>query len=230
VPVNPALTFLLAPAYPGTLAPAHRADLDRSGLTEETIRIHGFRSVPPGLIAQLLGWDSPRITSAYLLPYPNPVRALTGRGPQWLDHIVVRLVPPFRPQGGGQIKYAQPRGTSPRVYFPRLGLPEVLASADEPLSVLEGQKKACAFSQAGYPAIAISGVEGWHMRGSKALLEDFALMPLRGRVVHVIPDADVKTNVNVQRGALGFCHALERAGARPEVLLLPAEFPQAEPA
>jgi hypothetical protein len=67
-----ALAALLSPAYSGALTPANLADLRQSGLSEQTIRLHCFRSVPPALIGRLLGFDVPRIRSAMLIPFPDP--------------------------------------------------------------------------------------------------------------------------------------------------------------
>jgi hypothetical protein len=36
--VNPTLALLLSNLFPGDLAPEHRADLERSGLTDETLQ------------------------------------------------------------------------------------------------------------------------------------------------------------------------------------------------
>jgi hypothetical protein len=41
--VNPTLALLLSGLYDGALAPEHREDLARSGLTDETLRAHYIR-------------------------------------------------------------------------------------------------------------------------------------------------------------------------------------------
>jgi hypothetical protein len=222
--VTTALKFLLSPIYSGALAPEHRDDLQKS-VTDDTIQLHGFRSVPPSMIRPLLGWDSPRIRSAYLLPYPDP---LQPDRMAWLDHVVLRLFPPFRPLDAhgqptrGTIKYAQPKGTPPRLYFPRLGLVKVLSDPDIPLFVVEGQKKSLAVAETGRAAVGIQGIEGWHVAGSRALLPDFDLIPLQGRTVELVPDGDWRTNRNVERGVRRFVDALEQRGAHVRLVVLPA--------
>ena len=53
--MNATLKLLLSELYPGSLAPEHRADLEKSGLTAETIAQHKLRSIPPDLIDVLVG-------------------------------------------------------------------------------------------------------------------------------------------------------------------------------
>jgi hypothetical protein len=211
--MNPALAFLLCDAFEGNLAPAHLADLRKSGLTDETIWLHGLRSVPPDQIRPLLGWDSPRIVSAYLVPYPS----LGERG--WLDHVVLRLFPVLETEGGS-IKYAQPKRTPPRLYIPRLNR-DAIMDGTTPLWVLEGQKKALAVAQLGLPAVGIQGVEGWHVGGSRELLPEFAALPLKNRVIEVVPDGDYETNADVNMAVRRFADALRLRGAHPRRVVVP---------
>jgi hypothetical protein len=55
------LAFLLSAIYSGALAPAHLADLSQPGLSDETIRLHRIRSVPPAMIGGLLEFEVARI-------------------------------------------------------------------------------------------------------------------------------------------------------------------------
>jgi hypothetical protein len=211
--VNAHLAFLLCSAYEGSLAPAHLADLRKSGLTGKTIQLHGLRSVPLAQILPLLGWDSARIQSAYLIPYPS-----LGEG-GWLDHVCLRLVPPLE-TAHDTIKYAQPRRTPPRLYLPRLNRDAIMGAAT-PLWVTEGQKKALALAQLGFAAVGIQGVEGWHVGGSRELLPEFAAVPLQDRIVEVVPDGDYETNENVNRAVRRFADALRARGAQPRRVVVP---------
>jgi hypothetical protein len=233
--VNRHLELLLSRAYPGALAPEHRADLEQSGLTEDTIAAHGFRSVPPAMIGPLLGWDSGRICSAMLLPYADPLGALladAGRpAAPWMDHICLKLFPPFKPRDKdgqetrGTIKYGQPKGTPPRLFFPLQGLAEVMGNSDQPLWLIEGAKKSLAAAQLGFAAVGFAGVQAWHAKGSRELLPDFELIPLGSRVVEIVPDSDVQSNRDAARGIELLGHALAERGARPRIVLLPAAPP-----
>src|SRR4029453_17716217 len=85
----------------------------------------------------------------------------------WMDHVCVKLFPPYTPRtakgkkAGGTMKYGQPKGSAPRLYFPWPTLIAVLTT-DAPLFAVEGQKKALAVAQLGLPAVGFQGVEGWH--------------------------------------------------------------------
>jgi hypothetical protein len=228
------LRFLLSVVYAGALAPEHLGDLRKSGLSNATIAAHGFRSVPPTMIRALLGgWDvppdprapeKPHIRSAMLIPHPDPRAVLAdARGP-WMDHVQVRLYPPLPPseEREGSLKYGGPKGQAPRLYFPRPGIAEVLGGPAEPLWLVEGSKKALAAAQLGLPAVGFPGVDGWHRKGTHDLLPDFHLIPLQGRALRLVPDADVETNPTVARAIRQLADALRRRGARPELVVLPA--------
>ncbi len=210
-----ALHLLLSPLYEGALSPEHRADLTKSGLTETTIRMHKLRSVPPDLIGRLLGFDPPEVRSAMLIPYPDPAGG-------FMDHIRVKVFPPFRDRRGHTTKYLQPKGAPPRLFFPLMTLGEVL-NGDCPIWLLEGEKKGAAVAQLGLPAIGFAGIEGWRARGSRELLPDFDGIPLRGRVIELVPDSDWRTNPSVARGAKAFSEALETRGARVRLVDIPSK-------
>lgn len=213
--MNPHLDFLLSCIYDGsTLHPEHLADLRKSGLTDETIAGQKIRSVPPGMIDQLLGFPAPKVVSAYLIPFPDP------RG-GWMDHIRLKVFPPITDEG--TIKYLQPRRSGVRIYFPLATLDAVRHSAD-PLYGVEGEKKSLAVAQLGLPAIGICGVEGWHLAGSHELHPDLDDIGLRGRVVDVIPDADVRTNPAVYAAVHRLGRALSARGASARLVRVPDGF------
>lgn len=211
---HPHLEFLLSPVFDGALAPAHRQDLAKSGITEATRSAQGIRSVPPSDFDHLLGFRVPAaVTSLLLFPYPDPAGG-------YFDMFQVKLFPALEAGDGRTVKYLQPRGSAPRLYFVRSVLPLVM-DPTVPLYLVEGAKKAMAAAQLGLAAIGFNGIQGWHVRGSRALLEDFARLPLRGRRVKVMPDGDVQTNPAVERGAAELADTLEQRGARARIVLLP---------
>src|SRR5262249_31641380 len=87
--------------------------------------------------------------------------------------------------------------------------------------LVEGAKKALKVAQLGLPAVGFEGIECWHAAGSDDLLPDFRFIPLRGRVVDLLPDGDVRTNRNVERGAHRLADALAERGARVRFVILP---------
>ena len=49
----------------------HWDDLQKSGLSEETIISAGIYSVPPGDISKMLGFNPQKVESALAFPYPG---------------------------------------------------------------------------------------------------------------------------------------------------------------
>ncbi len=214
--MNATLARLLSPVHDGDLAPAHRADLERSGILDGTIRAQAIRSVPPAMIDPLLGFPAPQVTSAYLLPFPDP------RG-GWMDHVRLKIFPSHTARQGGRVKYLQPRGSGVRCYFP-LGTLAAVRHADAPLYLVEGEKKALAVAQTGLPTIGICGIEGWHLGGVRALHPDLDDVGLAGRVISVIPDSDYRTNPAVARAVHGLADACAARGAASvRIILVPAD-------
>src|SRR5512134_3080264 len=119
-------------------------------------------------------------------------RTIRRRG--FMNHARVKIFPALTDRQGHTVKYLQPRGSAPRLYFVTATMRQVLEDAS-PIWVVEGEKKAAAVAQLGLPAVGIAGVEGWHVKGSHELLADFDAIPLEGRVVELVPDGDYQTNV-----------------------------------
>lgn len=211
--MNPHLALLVGPVFGGALAPDHLADLRKSGLHDDLVAEQGIRSVPPGMIGRLLGFDVSVVQSACLFPFPAPRGGFT-------DHVRVKVFPALQDGDGHSVKYLQPKGSAPRLYFVRRCLAAV-RSETGPLWVVEGEKKALAVAQLGMPAVGFGGAEGWHRKGTPDLIDDFSAIPLRGRVVELLPDGDVQTNVNVADAMRRFVAALRAAGANPRLRLLP---------
>jgi len=230
--MNPWLAFLLSSAFEGALALKHRKDLDKSGITEASRVAQGIRSVPLGDIKHLLGFDLPAMRSALLFPFPDPAGGFMSHVRMKVFPTVVkvrrgrrsRYVPEDELQPDDErletLKYVQPKGSEPRLYFVRSVLPLVMDAA-VPLYLVEGEKKALAAAQLGLAAVGFAGIHGWHVGDSRGLLADFARLPLGGRVIEVVPDGDVSSNAAVENGAADFAEALERLGARVHIKLLP---------
>jgi hypothetical protein len=216
--VNSWLAHLLSRVYDGALAAEHLADLRKSTLTDETIAGQFIRSVPPAMVGRLLGFDPPGVTSALLFPFRSPAGG-------FMDYVRVKVFPSLTDAAGHAIKYLQPRRSGVRLYFVASCLERVLRS-DEPLWITEGEKKACCVAQLGYPVVGIVGVQGWHAKGSSLLLPDFHTIPLRGRVIELLPDSDYQTNPDVERAIRTLGAALAAHGAHPGVRLLPRESPR----
>lgn len=205
--------FLMTVLYDGLLHAEHRADLHKSTLTDETIRAHKFRTIPPAMIDALVGFATPKVISAYVLPFPDPAGG-------FMPHIRCKVFPSFEDKKGRTVKYLGPRGDGPRVFFPMPTMTETLQGT-APLWVVEGAKKALSLAQLGRPAVGFEGIQGWHSAGSRDLLPDFNMIQLKGRVVELVPDGDWRTNPDVARGAEQLALALEARGARVRIVMLP---------
>ncbi len=201
-----------------SLAPDHREDLRKSGLTDDTILQQHFCSIWPQTLHRLLGFSVQGADSAMLIPFPNPAGGL-------MDHIRVKVFPAtLWDREGHSIKYLQPKGSPVRLFLPVATMAEAL-NGEVPLWLVEGEKKSLAVAQLGLPAIGFCGIHAWHTAGSRELLSDFDLVALANRIVELVPDGDVQTNQHVRRGAEGFALALARRGAKPRLVVLPDRLP-----
>jgi hypothetical protein len=208
------LTSSIYDAFP--LHPDHLLDLLASGLSGATIEQQGFRTVPADMIRKLLGYSIPLGHTAYVIPYFDHAGVMT-------DHIRLKVTPAIVKKTS-TMKYAGPRGAAPRLFIP-LATREAALSGEGELWLLEGAKKSLSASQLGLPALGFEGIEAWHTRGSSRLLEDFRHVRLRDRIVELVPDGDVKTNPDVERGARRLADALREAGAQPRLVCLPEVVP-----
>jgi hypothetical protein len=215
--MNAHLDFLLSVLYDGLnrMHPDHLADLRRSSLADETLTLQKIRTVPPHMIDQLLGFPAPAVEHAYLIPFPDP------RG-GWMDHVRMKVFPAIT-TARGTIKYLQPKRSGVRVFFPVAMLDAVLHSND-PLHLVEGEKKSLAVAQLGLPAIGICGIDCWHLGGSHDLHPDLDDVGLRGRIVKVIPDADYRTNSDVNAAVRRLAAALAVRGATAHLVHVPQGF------
>lgn len=160
------------------LHPDHKSDLEKSGLTEETIRASGVYSVRPADISKKLEGHFPKVESLLSFPYPGAD-----------GYERVKLFPP-QVTDKGTVKYYQKAGSPCRLYFPP-GVEAILQDASCPLYFTEGEKKALKAVQEGIPCIGEGGLWNWS-DGSpdKNLIPDFERINLKGRTVYLIPDND----------------------------------------
>lgn len=234
--VNPHLDFLLSAVYDNSeLHPEHAGDFQKSGIWPATITLHKIRSIPPAMIDPLAGFPVRNARSALLFPFPDP------RG-GWMDHVKMKVfsngntadvrgdeVEERRERwryNGGQRKYLTRRAAPPRLFFCLQTL-AVAVEGPDPLWIVEGMKKALAAAQLGLPAVGIESAWGWHEKGSRELLPDFGLIALQGRTVKLVPDSDAQTTPPIARAMHHLGEALERRGARVELVMLPLEVPAA---
>src|SRR5262249_55889670 len=156
------------------------------------IRAARFTSTSdPERISRYLNWNRPAKDFGPCLVIP--FAALDGG-----DDGFHRLKPdkPRKSKSDAKlIKYESPVKKPNRAYFPPGTIPTILTEA-APLVITEGEKKALALTQAGYPAIGLVGVFGWQLKRAdktkpRKLIKDLAGIAWKGRPITIVFDSDV---------------------------------------
>lgn len=205
------------------LAPDHKADLHKSGLSEYTIRQAQIKSVRPCDINRRIGFDLPGLMSAYRIPFPPNFH---------YSRFKVFYAPGQEHYSDGKKKpkYIQLKGTPNRLYIPpALWTTEILQDPARPLWITEGEKKALKATQEGIPTIAICGLWNWKKpgNGTDELIPDFDLVSWQGRNVHIVPDNDWLQPdkdgkpKNLKQAVFRLCWALQARGANTFIVQIP---------
>jgi len=198
------------------LHPNHYRELSAgSGLSDETIEDAGIRSEDRyAKLAEILGWNKypKRCAPAWVVPYRNPDGAETG---------YARIKPdnPRKPKGSA-VKYESPRGRDNEVYFPP-GVGRTIDNPAAPLLITEGEKKALASTQAGFPCIGLVGVFGWKTKRSERLLPSLDRIAWKGRPVFLLYDSDLTDKPEVKDAESRLAALLTTKGAVVRVGRLP---------
>ena len=178
------------------LHPAHLLDLRESGLSDETIQAGGVYSLAPRFVDHFFRRGTPReIESALCFPYQG------GRFAR------IKLFPPL-----GKWRYAQPPGTSARLYMP-------LPINEGPLYVCEGEKKTLAAYQHGLNAVGIGGVWNWISKGEP--IDDLSLIEWEDRETVIVPDSDVFERPDLLRAIYALGRELRNQGATVQIAQIP---------
>ena len=203
----------------GKLRDRHLADLRSSGLTDATIRESGVYSADGATVSRLLGFKS---GPGMVIPYPSA----NGNG-----KACFRRVKPDDPgnRGSGRpAKYLSAKGDlnpeGNQLYIPPNLDPAVLGDVAESLVVTEGEKKALAGCQEGFPTVALAGVWCWKARGEDGEshpINDLDLVAWVGRDVIIAFDSDGATKPEVKKAALALAEELESRGASVRLARLP---------
>lgn len=165
---------------------AIREDLLKSGLSPEDAVELGFLEVNGDL----------------LLPYRN------GSG-----FCRTRYTHP-RKIGNKEMRYSQPKGSSPELYLPRIGgldWEKIKRSPCIPLIISEGEKKAASACKTGLICIGLGGVDCWSQKGKPiAQWNDF---DLKDREVSIVYDSDIINKPAVQNAERRLANMLTQRGA-----------------
>lgn len=191
------------------LSDAHRADLERSGLSPETIARSGVYSASSRETALLLGYAA---GSGLVIPYRDPDGKQNGYVRVKLDHVT-----------DGR-KYAAPQDGGNRLFLSPGMDKKILKNPAVPLWITEGEKKTLKGTQEGLCIGGLSGVYNWLEKdehGRSLPMEDLDLVTWKGRTVRICFDADAASNPEVRRAEIALAQELRRRGATPTVVRLP---------
>ena len=182
----------------------HLADLRASGLTDETIRAAGVYSMSPSDFLEFFSGHSKlgkelRATVETALAFPYQEHAFAR----------IKLFPAL-----GKMKYAQPQGTTARLYIP-------FPFNDGPLYVVEGEKKTLAACQIKFNAVGIGGIWAWMSKATREPIDDLNLIRWDGREVTIIPDSDVFQRADLLRAIYALGRELRGQGAEVLVARIP---------
>ncbi len=188
------------------LHPDHLTDLQRSGLSDQTIITLNIHSQRPQDIPRLVGWDPPQVTSALVFPYP-------GEG----GFCRVKVFPPYKDKDGHTVKYLQPPTSGVHLYIPSRAA-SVLGDPSKPLGWTEGEKKAAKACQEGIPCIGLGGLWNWLEDGKPiAKLDEIAHVD-REEILYA--DSDVWTRPDLQKAIYALGKDLESRGGKPCVAVI----------
>jgi hypothetical protein len=224
------------------LLPQHRDDLNKSGLRPETIAASGvYSESDPDRVKELLGGYlsaksaramGPCLAFPFLDADGNPMTWLPAEGECEEPRPFIRLKPDKpRKRDGKPVKYESPLGSGNHIYIPP-GVGALLSDPAKELVIVEGEKKALAGTQDGFPTIGLSGVWNWAMKrpknpttgrgtGPRKLIDDLEAIKWEGRKVTIVFDSDLKNKPEVAWARWHLSQALAKRGADMRVLDLP---------
>jgi len=194
------------------LSAEHLADLKKSGLSDETIQKAALYSVRPSELKRF-----PTVQSGLAFPYP-------GRDGQVNGFARIKLFPPATAADGHTLRYYQPPGTDPALYFPpTVEWSGACADTSHPIAGTEGEKKALALCQLGVPTVGLGGLWSFLTKvdGMRMVLPTLDRIAWPQRPFTFVPDSDVWTREDLLRPVALFCLLLTQRGAKVEIVRLP---------
>ena len=193
------------------LSERHRHMLEvESYIAPEVIAARGYWTAET--LADLKGVDGISQNQYYAPALVLPIHGVDG------EYRYSRVRPDNPPPNLG--KYIQPAETPNVLDIPRTVRSKVLDRNYE-LVVVEGERKGDALASLDIPVVVVFGVWNWSCKAGKdtpyetqLLLPDFESIPLHGRSVAIVFDADIHTNHSIQLAAARFAHRLKERGAQ----------------
>jgi hypothetical protein len=165
---------------------------------------------------------------ALVIPYFDPDKKPLKSHPSWPDFYRVRYLDKgafgFKEAAGEKDqRYGQPPRTGVCAYMPlTTDWKNIRDDVDYDIIITEGELKAAAASEAGFPTIGLGGV--WNFRASKEgvwFLPELETFKWALRTVFICFDSDYLTKPNVCLAINGLCEELQERGAIVRLLALP---------
>lgn len=191
------------------LAPEHREDLQRSGLTDGTIALMEVSSLVPAEIDRLSTGGLNGVISVLRLPYFG-VHGFCR----------YKLFPPLKKNDGHTLKYFQPKGSGCHLYV----LPPVaerILDLSAPLFIVEGEKKTAAAVQHGLNAIGIGGIWNWKNKDGWKGIDELQAVPMADRDLGLVFDSDTWARDDLQQAVYALGKYIEFRGAKVSVFVVP---------
>lgn len=205
------------------LSKEHLAELQASGLSEETIEKAGiYTETNPLTVCQLLNHTSNGIVKnshAMVIPFGYD------------GYLRVKLSDP-RLRNGKPIKYESPFGSEQHPYFPPDTFDEIAKHDDtREVFIVEGEKKALKLWQdlrdndIDAHVIGLTGVYGWKKKQQETLLPWLESIHWTNRNVFICFDNDVHWNKNVSDARRRLAKVLKNYGANVKAIEIPITDP-----
>lgn len=198
-----------------SIDPVHLEDLQKSGLSLDTITKAGIRSMPLRDIPKSLGMNPANLVSAYAIPY-----GINGNGN---DHVRLRAF--YDGKRKRQPRYIQRHGSNNHIYIPYLLDQTSLNDPAKSLVITEGEKKALKACQDGLTCVGLGGLWNWKKNGKP--IADLDLITWANREVSIVPDNDWQKpnrygkSKNLKKAVRELATELEGRGAKVKVVQLP---------
>jgi len=138
------------------------------------------------------------------------------------DFYRLKVFPSIKSRTRHKIKYLQPAGSEPHLYWTKQAEKILNDSYDpSPLWVCEGEKKALRLAQERLPSIGVGDVYCWKRKDRMGLISDFDEIPIKGREVYLVADSDFSTNDNVRLVYYRLSSELMARGAIVYLIVIP---------
>lgn len=203
-----------------------REKLEGSGLDMEDAELLGMVAIDGNETARLHPAFKPvcSLLINYYGPDGKPVSDVAGGEPFQRVRYLEATADFAALADKKPVRYVQRPNTLPCAYFPRSqpDWPAILADADRPLVVTEGELKAAKACKEGFPTVGLGGVYNWRaLKMGVELLPELQAVEWQRRNVYVCYDSDYRTNPMVCAALRQLAEELARRGAFVHVVSLP---------